>query len=465
MVNINPTQQGYSTRWNHTYWQSGILRLQYFIDTYILNNGTILDGSVFNQQFESENNQTGYIDFSYMLKPFPTKGYLDDPFPRIMKNTLPLFYLLLFLYPITHLTSEMVKEKEDKIREILKMNGVSDMVLWCAWYITYGVLFVFTCLAIIGMSFSSVFPYSNKFLIFLYFYLFSVSMITFAMLISVFFSKATSASVVTALLFFIAFIPNFLIQGNDQPPSRQTQLLVSLLSPTCFGIGSSLIMGFESSSQGILFSNLSENIDNFNMASVFLMLFLDGILYGVLAIYFNKVVKNEYGTNLPWYFLFQKQYWCPKVSKFDNNEYNQDQEQKKALISDSIHNDKVFSSLFEVRERNLNAQVKITGLTKEFIRDDGSTNIAVNNLSIDLEEGSLCALLGHNGAGKSTLISILTGILPATSGIASIYGYSLNEMETIRKNNIFGLCPQTNVIFPTLTNPRKFNIILQIKNK
>jgi len=43
-------------------------------------------------------------------------------------------------------------------------------------------------------------------------------------------------------------------------------------------------------------------------------------------------------------------------------------------------------------------------------------------LSLDIYEGQITALLGHNGAGKTTLINILTGVTPATAGSATVCG-------------------------------------------
>lgn len=47
---------------------------------------------------------------------------------------------------------------------------------------------------------------------------------------------------------------------------------------------------------------------------------------------------------------------------------------------------------------------------------------AVDNLSLNLQKGQIFALLGHNGAGKTTTISMLTGMLEATSGSATCFG-------------------------------------------
>lgn len=50
-------------------------------------------------------------------------------------------------------------------------------------------------------------------------------------------------------------------------------------------------------------------------------------------------------------------------------------------------------------------------------------------MSLDIYEGQITALLGHNGAGKTTLLSILTGLIPSTSGTAMIYGHDINNED------------------------------------
>lgn len=62
----------------------------------------------------------------------------------------------------------------------------------------------------------------------------------------------------------------------------------------------------------------------------------------------------------------------------------------------------------------------------------------------------MTCLLGHNGSGKSTTINVLTGLMPATSGDATIYGLSVaNDMPSIR--GMMGVCPQHDVLFDQLT--------------
>ncbi len=58
--------------------------------------------------------------------------------------------------------------------------------------------------------------------------------------------------------------------------------------------------------------------------------------------------------------------------------------------------------------------------------------VAVNDVNLKVEEGSIQALIGPNGAGKSTLFNLITGIYTPTSGSISFKGNSVSGTPTFR---------------------------------
>lgn len=60
---------------------------------------------------------------------------------------------------------------------------------------------------------------------------------------------------------------------------------------------------------------------------------------------------------------------------------------------------------------------------------------AVNNVSLQINQGEIFGLLGPNGAGKTTLISMLCTILKPTSGTAKVNGFDIiKEKDQVRKS-------------------------------
>ena len=90
--------------------------------------------------------------------------------------------------------------------------------------------------------------------------------------------------------------------------------------------------------------------------------------------------------------------------------------------------------------------VRIEGATKKF----GDT-IAVDNVTLNIEEGEIFGLLGPNGAGKSTAINMITGLLPIDRGRISILDRDVRKDPMFTKKNT-GIVPQDIAIYEDLTS-------------
>ena len=86
---------------------------------------------------------------------------------------------------------------------------------------------------------------------------------------------------------------------------------------------------------------------------------------------------------------------------------------------------------------------------------------AVDGIDLALPKGSLFGFLGPNGAGKTTTISMLSTVLPPTSGKATILGYDL-EKQSNKIKECIGICPQEIVLYERLTARENINLIAQM---
>jgi ABC-2 type transport system ATP-binding protein len=66
---------------------------------------------------------------------------------------------------------------------------------------------------------------------------------------------------------------------------------------------------------------------------------------------------------------------------------------------------------------------------------------ALKNVNLDIQQGEILALLGPNGAGKTTLISIICGIVNASSGSVTVGGHDIVANYRATRSMI-GLVPQ-----------------------
>src|SRR5258707_7976254 len=105
----------------------------------------------------------------------------------------------------------------------------------------------------------------------------------------------------------------------------------------------------------------------------------------------------------------------------------------------------------------MTALIRVEQLKKSFIRGEQEITV-LNNLDLEIEQGSFVVVVGPSGCGKSTLLNIIAGLLPATAG--RVY-----YRENVMVNTLLevGYLTQKDTLMPWRNVERNIQMPLEIR--
>lgn len=118
-------------------------------------------------------------------------------------------------------------------------------------------------------------------------------------MLSVFFSKANTASAVAGLVWFLFYIAHSFTIGIYDSLGLYAKMLLSLLSNTAMAFGFQIIVRLESTSEGLQWSNFWRPVsvdDNISVGLVTVMLLVCTVVYLLIALYVEQVFPGQYGV-------------------------------------------------------------------------------------------------------------------------------------------------------------------------
>ncbi|KAI8900097.1 hypothetical protein BC833DRAFT_583272 [Globomyces pollinis-pini] len=408
---------------------------------------------------------------------------------KIVQQLGPVFFFCCVMVIFINVLSQILQEKELKLRHGMEVMGLKPSVYWLSQFLSNSILVFIGSLTtvILGLIFGfQMFRKSSFFALFFTFFLYGESMIIFAFFLSTFFKKTQAGVFVGIFIFIIGLLFESFVFSSGYigyiwwKPTTSTVFpgLLSLLPFFNFG---KLFLDISSLTTGqldyvtnryqpgpglsweSLYQTLpAEYLPSYTDSTVanppapcysFYWLVFDMAFYSILTWYFDNVIPNEYGKREPLYFFLKPSYW-------GYHGFNTKQSEQYGWLKSNVMNPPVTPPNIDpdVLEEQMLAlspdiwpAVKVVHLRKEYRTVAGKiSKIAVKDTCINFENGKLVGLLGQNGAGKSTTLNILSGLMPPTSGDAYVFGYSLRyQMHQIRE--IMGVCPQHDILFGELT--------------
>jgi ABC-2 type transport system ATP-binding protein len=106
--------------------------------------------------------------------------------------------------------------------------------------------------------------------------------------------------------------------------------------------------------------------------------------------------------------------------------------------------------------------IAVRDLSKSFGKGEGRKD-ALKNISFEIAEGSMTALIGPDGAGKTTLLRLLAGILRPGSGEIRVLGHALPG-EALQLQARIGYMPQRFGLYENLTVEENLTLFADLHN-
>ena len=172
------TDRQYSTEWENEsaqdYWKrfERSVQLQHAIDQAIVDIKDTINNKRFSVQIDSS------------IKPFPAVGYTYNLGGIIAASFVGFVVTIAFQSSSVLIMKSIVVEKELKLREGMKMMGLTDFTYWSSWLVTHWMssLITVTSMTLIGIY---PFEYTNQGLQFLFYSVWVLSNILFNFMISI----------------------------------------------------------------------------------------------------------------------------------------------------------------------------------------------------------------------------------------------------------------------------------------
>jgi len=105
------------------------------------------------------------------------------------------------------------------------------------------------------------------------------------------------------------------------------------------------------------------------------------------------------------------------------------------------------------------AELTLDGVTKVFTEDDGNEIVAVDDVSVAIEDGEFLVLVGPSGCGKSTTLRMVAGLETVTDGEIRLGGRRINDEPPAGRD--IAMVFQSYALYPHMTVAENMRVGLE----
>ena len=182
----------------------------------------------------------------------------------------------------------MVLEKETRIKEGMKIMGLTDGIYFLSYFIQY-VVISFVVSFINAGIFVLIFTKIPYIILFLILFLFSINVFALAFFFQSFTEKAKESLIISLILYYIMYF--FYIIAFHENSGYNLKVGLSVFSPATLFFASVLLGKFERNSRQFFFKDIFYVYANYSIFVMFIMLIVDALFY--LFLYFCIIIRHK----------------------------------------------------------------------------------------------------------------------------------------------------------------------------
>ena len=362
-LNLQPDYTSYNK-----YIQSGFFMSQKYFYDYVLQEETGND----------------YAQINYIISPKKYDKYIYDNFVSNISLLLAFFTIIAYALPLTINIYRIVKEKETRAKEGMKIMGLSELTYFLSYFIIY---FVINLIYSVVNAFilKNVLVTIETIYIFLLYFLYGLVVYSLIYFFQSFLERTRIAVIVSLLIYALMYF--FSIPLFPDSISKGVKIVFCILfPPITLQLGINTISCFEDN-----YNKFDGRIYyEYNKISVFDMYIYFSIsfcIYMFIGFYLQNILSHEYGIKKPWYFLFTRNFWGCE-NKNDNNNKLYDNTIDYNNNENNINKKKV--NIPSIKANNINMGNK-----------ENIIEIKINNSKEEQLPSTDVLLLGINNAMKN----------------------------------------------------------------
>ena len=150
---------------------------------------------------------------SFIFQPLQTDTSVYDPFTNALGILMPLFLLLAYIPPVYNMTFKIVREKESRAKETMRIMGLTDLPYWMSWFVFY--TFINTIMSTLAWAILliKVVKYSSLFYTWFFIWLYGQAIFGQIIFLQSMFTGSKYAGIVSTVVYFSGVLVFNLVKG------------------------------------------------------------------------------------------------------------------------------------------------------------------------------------------------------------------------------------------------------------